>query len=713
MTKNARLEQLARNPRLPTPPAVALQFLDKASRTDCSFAELSRLLSRDPALCGRVLRLINSSLFHPPQPVTSVERALQVMGLNRARSMVLAMALPAAQPGRTAAPVAAFWKASVVGAAAARQLAADLAWPDPENELVAGLLRDLGAYALQHVYPDRYAQVLAADAAALLDRQEELEEEAVGLTHTEVSAFLLEQWRLPEAVVAGVRFHHRPAAAPAAAADRARLLHFATWAAALYANPGVPAVLSGLIRLAHEYYQLTPVRLRDFLAALGSQVAELAGLLNLEVGGQQADILAQSIDALSALAVETNLDNLVVREQKAQAEKERLSVERALRRTEDQLRQAQRMEEVGRLAGGVAHDFNNLLTIINGYSEMILEQAGPHSPLGPLAQEIRKAGNQAATLTQQLLAFSRKQVLQPVPLDINNVLADMTNMLRPLLGSGVALKTDLAPGLGTVRADPSQFQQVILNLAVNARDAMPRGGRLTIRTSDVVLGDTDLAGVPDVRPGVFVQLLVSDTGHGMDEQTLRRIFDPYFTTKEPGKGTGLGLATVYGTVRQSGGHVTVWSRPGEGTTFVIYWPHDASDPAAAASRSAASAPGGSETVLLVEDGDAVRSISRSILKSRGYTVLDTGSSPDAVRIFQDFPGRIDLLVTDVALPRMGGRELADRLRGLAPRLRVLFIGGYHDAAALGNGGVVRATEAVLEKPYGPQALAAKVREILG
>jgi two-component system cell cycle sensor histidine kinase/response regulator CckA len=399
-----------------------------------------------------------------------------------------------------------------------------------------------------------------------------------------------------------------------------------------------------------------------------------------------------------------------------QADLLRQQSEEALRRSEEQLRQAQKMEAIGQLAGGVAHDFNNMLTIIRGYSDLLLNGIlGPDDPARDAVGEIRKAAQRAADLTRQLLAFSRRQVLAPRVLVLNSVIGDMDKMLRRLIGEDIQLTSRLAPDLGTVKADPGQIEQVLLNLAVNARDAMPRGGQLTIETANVQLDESYARTHPEVNPGPFVMLAVTDTGCGMDAATQARIFEPFFTTKNPDKGTGLGLATVYGIVKQSGGSVYVYSEVGRGTSFKVYLPRHEEAPAV--SREIHVVPRtetrsqGQETLLIVEDDNSVRALTRTVLRSYSYDVIEAVDADDALRLVSQYAQPIHLLVTDLVMPGMSGRELAERLTELRPQMKVLYVSGYTDDAVVRHG-LLEAEVAFLQKPFTPSALASKVREVL-
>jgi PAS domain S-box-containing protein len=383
------------------------------------------------------------------------------------------------------------------------------------------------------------------------------------------------------------------------------------------------------------------------------------------------------------------------------------------RQTEEQFRQAQKMEAIGKLAGGVAHDFNNLLTAINGYSDLSLRRLEPGNPVRRNVEEIKKAGQRASNLTSQLLAFSRKQMLQPKVLNLNDVITDTSKMLRRLIGEDVEISLRLKPSLGKVKADPSQVDQVLMNLVVNARDAMPHGGLLTIETANVEMDKAISDKYVSVHSGPHVMIRVTDTGSGMTDEVRQHIFEPFFTTKGVGKGTGLGLSTVYGIVKQSDGYVSVESEVGKGTTFEIYLPRVDDVESAGIKKviEAPTPPGGTETVLLVEDEEIVRDMTRTILESNGYKVLTATDGKDALRLCETYHEKIDLMLTDVIMPHMSGKVLADQLAPQRPGMRVLFMSGYTDDQIVHHGALEEGI-AFLPKPFTPDALAFKVREIL-
>ncbi len=391
-------------------------------------------------------------------------------------------------------------------------------------------------------------------------------------------------------------------------------------------------------------------------------------------------------------------------------ENHKLRLDRA--RLEEQFRHAQKMEAIGRLAGGIAHDFNNLLTAILGYAQLAIDTIADGAPGHEEVEEIRTVADRATTLTRQLLAFSRKQVLQPTVLDLNGVVSALEGMLRRLIGEDIELVVQLEAAPGRVKADPSQLEQIIANLVVNARDAMPHGGCLTLETRNVAFDDEYVRSHVGVVPGDYVLLAVSDTGVGMDAETLPRIFEPFFTTKGVTKGTGLGLSTVYGIVAQSGGHIWVYSEVGRGSTFKIYLPHVSESVSECVPvTDATSATAGAETVLVVEDDVSVRHLACTVLSRRGYTVLQASDAIRALELSRSYSQPIDLVITDMVMPEMGGRVLADELAAQRRGLKVLYMSGYSAGAVLHDGGL-RHDATFIEKPFTPDALAAKVRAVL-
>jgi signal transduction histidine kinase/TusA-related sulfurtransferase len=418
---------------------------------------------------------------------------------------------------------------------------------------------------------------------------------------------------------------------------------------------------------------------------MATRIASLVGNLEQQVGARTAE-LTKTNEQLQQEVTERN--NL-----------------------EEQFIQAQKMEAIGTLTGGIAHDFNNLLTTIIGNADMALMAAGKDDPLREDLEEIKAAGNRAAAMTRQLLAFSRKQVIQPCVLCLNEVVIGLEKMLGRLIGEDMNLKAIQESALWNVEADPGQMEQVIVNLVINARDAMPRGGNLTIETANVDLDEAYFNGHGVKKmPGSYVMLAISDTGIGMDEETRSRIFDPFFTTKEKGKGTGLGLSTVYGIVKQSEGYIWAYSEPGQGTTFKVCLPKVEKD-VVLVEKATIDTMEGSETVLVVEDDDSVRKMTRKILQRFGYEVLDARDGEEALKVIKEYEGPIQLMLTDVVMPGMSGRDLSDSMQALRPEVKVIYMSGYTDDA-IGHHGVIDPGVNFIEKPFTPESIARKVREVL-
>ncbi len=419
-----------------------------------------------------------------------------------------------------------------------------------------------------------------------------------------------------------------------------------------------------------------------------------------------ADLAGWSILVLGGVLISVAMETLHRRTEELRKQFE------MLRETEEQLRQAQKMESVGRLAGGIAHDFNNMLSVIIGSASLCLDALGPDDPMRTDVEQINLAADRAASLTRQLLAFSRRQVLAPKDVNLNDVVGALGEMVKRLVGEHIEVRVELGVGLGTVRVDVAQLEQVLLNLVVNARDAMPSGGRLTIETRQVLLGAEAAREHPEVTPGPHVSLSVRDTGTGMDRATRERIFEPFFTTKAMGKGTGLGLSMAYGTIKQSGGSISVDSEPGKGTTFTINLPV-VSTPGASLSvvQPAAERARGSEMVLIVEDEPQVRRVAARVLRRAGYVVLEAARADEALELVERTAGPLQLLITDVVMPQMNGRALAEKVLARQPQLRVLYMSGYADSAIV-EGGVLGAGVNYLQKPFTPDVLVSKVHDVL-
>ena len=444
-------------------------------------------------------------------------------------------------------------------------------------------------------------------------------------------------------------------------------------------------------------------------------VLNLEAMDSLSRARQRERLLIAGVSALILLLASSLVLVMRLRRQRFRLETvlhERNQAEKENARLQARLHQANKMESVGRLAGGIAHDFNNLLTVINGYSGLLLSRSHPDDPVQPMVKAIHNAGERATGLTSQLLALSRKQTIKPKAMDLNAVVKDIQRVLDRLIGEDIEVHTALDADLGRTVADPDQIHQVLMNLVINARDAMPDGGTLTVETRNVEVDESAAASITDAAPGSYVLLKVTDSGVGMDRETRQNVFEPFFTTKESGKGTGLGLSTVYGIVTQSGGWLDVRSEVGKGTEFSVYLPRT---DAALAANAAAPVPEnrhGSETVLVVEDQDFVRRFARSVLESYGYSVLEAADANEASELASNYPGEIHLLLTDVILRGINGKKLSESLLLLRPNLRVLFMSGY-PADVISRRGMLEPGLTYIQKPFTPDAMAAKVQEVLG
>ncbi len=717
MATESVLARIADNPKLPTPPTVTMRVMEHASRPDCTIQEIGKLISHDPGLCGKILKLVNSTLFGLGRPVTSIDRALNLLGLNHVRSLVIGLALPSMRFRHASnAQMKRYWKSSVTSAIVCRELAVQLNLADPDSEMVAGLLCDLGMMLLMEAFPEKYASIFDRTVTEFIADVCQVEESALETNHAEVGAYFLQRWKLSDEVTEAIRLHHSPSQAAPNIAGRAYMLYFADRIAQLQFASNASPVLAELVTVAHARFGLSEDRLIAFLESLHVKIGEFATLIDVDLGATEsfAALFARATENLTNLAMAASLDNLRVQEEKGVVEQGLREAKEALKRTEQQLRDAQRLEAIGRLAGGIAHDFNNLLTVIVGNCELILDNDSIDDDARGMVDTIMQTGNHAAHLIKQLLAFGKQQKLKPKVVNLNATINGLLRILRRLAGESVQIATRMGEQLDPILIDPSQLEQVLLNLVVNARDAMPAGGQITMESFNFQV-DADVAAInPAMHVGHYVVLAVRDTGCGMNEDTMRKIFEPFFTTKEKGRGTGLGLATVHGIVQQSGGHITVSSSVGHGTVFHIYLPSHLPTQQGAPAPEPMAKPGNANanaTILLAEGHDEFRLRTRQYLESLGYKVLEAGTAPLAIEIIMRQGATIDLIVADEALNSSFAGGLARKLEQHRADAKILVTSGDHHtvatAAALQSSGSI-----VLRKPFTDSLLASRIRALL-
>lgn len=716
MANQSILEKLLKSPRLPTPPAIAMQLIKVTGQSTCSLKDVAKLLLCDPGLCGKLLGLVNSSLYAHGHSVTSIDRALQVLGIKRVRALALGLTLPALQfKSASGDQLRDHWRKSLCQAIATRELAARLRRPDPEGDMMAGLLCDLGILLLEEVCSAEYERVRARLRIEPGGSLCVLEEELVGASHADAGASVLQSWGMPGDVVDAIRHHEAPPNVPGAA-SLPELLQFTGRIADLNLGVQHPEAGLALAVQARERFGMDESQLIEFLDSIQAKIDEFAKLVDLKVGPAEnlSKVYSEGTAQLTELTVEMSLDNLKAHEDKTRAEEGRRQAEDAFKKQEEHLRRAQKMEAIGRLARGVAHDFNNLLTVINGYSQLMLSMLGSAHPCHELAKEINQAGARAAVLTKQLLAFSRKQLLEPQVFNVNTLIAGMESMLRRLVSAPVEMAIELAPNVKNVKADPGQLEQVFINLALNGRDAIPCEGKVTIATEDIVVEQAINDGGSVIVPGPFVRINVRDDGVGMAPEALEQVFEPFFLNKDDGKGSGLGLSVVHGIIKQSGGYIRAKSAVGQGTTFHIYLPavdEPATVAAPTCSPSVEMPIHFKGTVLLAEDQAAVRALAKRTLEQCGFTTLVAHDGNEALRLCEECGDTVDLLITDVIMPQLSGPDLARLIRSRRPGLKVIYTSGYLEDTIVRNDPDERSAT-FIQKPYTPRDLALKVRSVL-
>ncbi len=686
-------------------PPVVLKVIEVAGSDNTRRGDLTLLIESDQALAAKVLKVSNSAWMGCPGRVSSLDRAMAMLGFDMVRNIALSVLVSQLffndQSDSGQVGVRELWYHSLACAVAAENMARRLHHPNQTTAFVAGLLHDLGKVVLLRWNHELYQQLarVAHDKRASL---RVVEQETLGIDHAEVAQILLEDWGFPEELVSPVRDHHQLGDQPSAEISLARLIQSAN-------------SLCHHKRFGYSGHCQPDLQMAEIEEVTGLSADELKELsIDVVQRFDEAAALFSSSDSTPELylraVARANQDLSQMYEQLLERTREQELAEGELRKKEEQLNRAQRLEAVGQLAGGIAHDFNNFLTVIMGFGDLLREGIPDDSPLKQHVDTIMSVAERAATLTRQLLAFSRRQVLKPRVIVLNTVITDVQRLLVRLIGEDIRLTTALDSGLKPVRVDPGGIEQVIVNLAVNARDAMVDGGVLTIETSNVELTTDYADALGHLKPGRYVLIQVRDTGHGMSRETQERIFEPFFTTKK--KGTGMGLATVYGIVKQSGGYIFVDSELERGTSFRIYFePVDLAVEQEPLHPAVDSFEDGTETILIAEDEREILTLVERILRNVGYHVLSGQNGEEALRVADEYSGTIHLLLTDAVMPVINGRELVERLRPKRPNMKILFMSGYTGTGIL-HRAVAGQDIAFISKPFTPADLVRKVQQTL-
>jgi putative nucleotidyltransferase with HDIG domain len=687
-------------------PSVAVKVIEVAGRDDSSLDELGRLIESDQTLASKVLKAANSTFIGYPRQVQTLRRALTLLGLDMVRCLALSMVISklylADRTGRARGFLNGLWNHSLACAVTSELLAAEGSDVDPKVAFVAGLLHDIGKLVLLQWDWTVYSAILdrAGEGSLSLDR---LEHRELGTSHCQVGSQLLSAWGFPQALGESILNHHVPSK-QLQDDPQARLTMTVKCANGLChlvrlgeSGNRHPEMFYGELE---EATRLTPERIRRLTLRVLERFNESAALFDLEEGTASLYVKA---------AFHANEELAQMYQRLIAQRRKRLEAEAELRRRDEELNRSRRLEAIGQLAGGVAHDFNNLLTIIKGHLELATARVAPDDPLLEHLREIGSASSRAAALTEQLLTFGRRQTPRPMRVNPNTVIEGMTSVLQQLLGDSVELVLDLDPAAGEVWADPSHMEQVLVNLALNSRDAMPEGGRFSLQTRRIPPDASPIEALTEDAGPASILMRISDTGTGMSPDVRKKAFEPFFTTKDVGKGTGLGLSSVYGSVIQAGGKIELKSRPGRGTEVEIHLPvHDPGDSphqtANARPPPASSHPPG---VLLVESDGGMLELMNQALHAHGFQVFESTSAEEAEDLFARHSEGIDILVADIVMPGLGGKALYRRLRQLRPELKVVYTAEYAQELDEDVSGTP-----LLRKPFSPNHLVERIWEAL-